>query len=448
MQIIICGAGQVGTALLQHLSIDYDIVLIDTQADLLEKIQNEYDVQVIAGNATDPNILKKAGIQEQSVLVAVTGSDEVNLTVCQLAASLFNVHFKAARLRRESYFQEEWHERIKEELKIDLILSPERDAAQSILQSFKIPYAFDAFSFGGNKLKLIGIQVDGTGGLVKKRIHEIYEIFALFDFKIIRIVRNYQAFIPENQDEILQNDALYFLVASSQSSELMKALGYRNEVAKPIIIFGASLVTSYILSSLNQNKHITIVEEDQEKIKDFIPHHQDITFLHGSPLHPEVLIEAGIEKASHTIAVTADDTVNILASLMAHSYGVTHPLALVQRIGYLSPLFALGIEKLIHPSQLIVASLLQKLTKDYFLSFYPLEGTSSGTVIEALVQEKARSLGMSSNSLNDVSIQVLAVVRQHKIVWEPTTLILDDRVILTTLPEGNQRVQRLFAPGA
>jgi trk system potassium uptake protein TrkA len=445
MKIVICGAGHVGQNLVHYLSSDYEIVLIDKDRSILEKTQANYDVQTICGNSSDLNILKKAQIQEDSAIVAVTESDEVNIITCQLAGFIFGASFKAARLRNESFFQETWHEKIKESFQIDLIFSQERNAAEAILQSFHVPYAFDTYYFASKELILIGIQIDSKSAIIHHTINSIYHVLAAFDVKIIRIIRNYQAFIPHKNDQIIANDALYFITPSSQKREVMKALGYAHESSKSVIIFGASAVSKHVLTTLADTEcAVVVIDESAEQIKKIAPYCSKALFLKGSPLNPDVLKEANVSKATYAIATTSDDTVNILSALMAHSYGVVHCLALMQRIGYLSPLFALGIEKMIHPAQLIMAFLLQKLTKKYVLSFYPLEGEFSGMVIESIVQEKSKAIGLSTEVLDDERIQVLAVVRDRQIIWNSTILQLGDCVILTTLPDGYQVFQRLF----
>lgn len=446
VKIIICGAGEVGKSLIRYLSLDYEIVVIDIDGKVLESIQNHYDVQVICGNAADINILKKAKIQPTSAIVAVTGNDEINIVACQLSHYFFNVQLKTARLRNESYFQDEFVEAFKQNFKIDLIFYPEYDAALSIMQSFHAPYAFDTFFFADGKLILIGIQIDNKSSLAKKTIEQIQEELSAFDFKIIRIIRNYLAFIPNKNEEIAVNDALYFLVSASQSQDIMSKLGYPNDKSTAVIIFGASVVSRFIIEKFFvAGRAVTVIEEDPEKIKKIAPFCPGVSFLNGSPLNPDVLREANVNTSGYAIAATSDDTVNILVALMAHSYGVDHSIVLMQKIGYLSPLFALGVEKMIHPSQLIISSLLQKLTKDYVVSFYPLEGEYNGTVIEAIIKNESKVVGRSSESINDDLIQVLGVVRENKIIWEDVILAVGDHVMLTTLSEGYYRFQKLFS---
>lgn len=443
MKIAIFGAGQVGQSLVHHLSPDYEMVVIDTQQLVLDKIQSKYDIQVIRGSAANPNILKKAMIQEDTVVVAVTGSDEINLLSCQIAGSLFGAYFKAARLRNEYYFREEWQEDLKKITGIDYLFSPERDAADAILNSFEFPHTFDAFPFASEMLMLLGIQIEEKSDLVHQSVEQIYHHLSGFNVKIVRIIRNYQAIMPKEHSKIKAHDALYFIAPKNESRSIMKALGYSQHRNHSLVIFGASLVSSYTLQKLKDHR-IILVDEDDKKIKKLAVEAPEVLFLKGHPLSDELLLEANIREAGYAIAATSDDAINILIALMAHSHGVKHSIALIQHSGYFFPLFALGIEKMVYPSQWVIAQLLQKLTKGHINVLYPLEGEYSGTVIEVVIQETSKAMGLSTSYLDRYGIHSLVVLRGQELIWEDVVLAPEDRLVLTVLPEGYREVQRLF----
>ena len=445
MKLVICGAGQVGQSLVHYLAADYDMVVIDVDGALLEKVQERYDVQTIRGSASDPGVLRKANFTRDTILIAVTGNDDVNLMACQLTQALFSSRCKVARLRNEHYFQEEWKAILQHHFAIDLIFSPERNAAESIVDSFSLPYAFDTFSFLEDKILLIGFQIDHRSPFIHQTINTITQ--SLPSLKIIRLIRNYQAFIPKASDTLGVNDALYLLVHKVHKRAVMKAFGYDQEELTPVILFGASLINAYVIQALEDTKHtFTVIDEDPQKMTQFSSLCPKAYFVKGNPLNPELLGATNIHESSYAISATSDDTTNILSALMAHSYGVEHCIALVRGIRYFSPLFSMGMEKMILPSQLIVARLLQKITKTYILSLYPLQGDDSGTVIEALVQQTSRALG-PTKAMEDKFLQILALEREEEILWNPKELQEGDRVLLTTLGDGYKRFQRWFSPG-
>lgn len=443
VKVIICGAGKIGQSLVHHLSSDHELVVIDTHRKILDSLTSDYDIQTLQGTCLNPKILAKAGIGKGTALVAVTNNDEVNLLCCQLSKFMFGVDVCAIRLKEESYFRREWEDMISQRFGIDVVLHPEKDATLSILQSFKVPYAFDTDVFADNKVRLVGFQVDKRGILLGKSLKEIFSMVDPMIFKVVMLIRNYSSFLPP-EDEVLQfGDALYCLIEEKDTSGFLTRLGYHRDHTRPVIIFGLSSVSECLLESM-PSRSVVVIEENLEKIKKVAPHMPWVQFMQGSPLDPELLKEAHIDEAAYVITLTNDDTTNILAALMCYRYGVSHSIALVQRIGSLSPLFALGIEKMVRPSQLLITRLLRKLTREHIVAFHPLEGDYSGAFIEAVVYENSRALGMLTKDINSEFSQVLGVMRQGELIWESPSLQRGDHVLMAVLPDGYPRFQKLF----
>lgn len=445
MKVVIAGAGHVGQSLIHYLSLDYDIVVIDNRGDILDRIQQRYDVQTICGSASDPKILHQAQLDEKAAFIAVTNNDDVNILSCQFAKAIGNPCFKAIRLHMDTYFKPRYQDMITKEWGIDLIFCPELNAQESIMKSFDMPYAFDSYFFFKEKLILLGIQILPKSPFVGKTLLSVQKVMGPHNVKLVRLIRGHNAFIPKFSHTLAVNDALYFLAEKDHCNTIMERFGFLKEEKEPIIFLGANTITEGILKALEeQQRPLVVIDEEEEALSSLAPHFPNVLFLQGSAFNPEILGAAHIEKSSYMICVTEDDTKNILASLMAHTYGVPHCITLVRSIGYLSPLFAMGIEKMIHPSQIIIGKLLQRLTKDYVNTFYPMEGESSGMVIEAAVHSKSRALGMDVEDINCPELHVLCIVRGEDIVWSPEDIHCGDCVLLSVAPSAYQRFQWLF----
>ena len=95
MNIIICGAGRVGFTIAKILSEQsHSITVIDQSSEDIQKIDDTLDVKSIVGKATYPSILEKANASEADMIIAVTRNDEINMLICQIAYSIFNVQKK------------------------------------------------------------------------------------------------------------------------------------------------------------------------------------------------------------------------------------------------------------------------------------------------------------------------------------------------------------------
>ena len=447
MKIIICGCGQIGQSLVRYLYLDYEIVLIDQDKKILQEVQELFDIQPICGSASDPDILQRAKIDEHSVIVAVTGSDDVNIVACQMAGSFFKAALKVAYLRHESYFSKKWHEHITKKLGIDLVLSPEREAAQAILKSIEIHYAFDVFSLAGGKLQFLGIHASENSVFLGILFRNFSEHFPKFKGSIGCIIRNHRIFLPTYSDKILPYDEIYFLVETKHTHEVMNSFGFMQHPVKKLIIFGATRVGKYLIEKIEEKgtEELVLIDENQEKLNDVALQISDTLLMKGSPINPEVLEEAGIGDSQYTIAVTNNDTVNIIASLMAKRYGVSHPLALVTHTNYLSTLSSLGIEKMINPAHLTVALLLKRLSKEYVENFYPLE-QYSGIVIEVIIKKTSPILKKSFSVLRASRINLLAIERRGKIFWNVESLKIGDHAILILKIDEYKKFKDLFEP--
>ena len=92
MNIIICGAGRVGYTIAKLLTEqDHSITVIDQSSDDIQKIKDDLDVKSIVGKATFPTVLEKANAEEADMIIAVTRNDEINMLICQIAFSIFNI---------------------------------------------------------------------------------------------------------------------------------------------------------------------------------------------------------------------------------------------------------------------------------------------------------------------------------------------------------------------
>ena len=162
MKVIICGAGQVGWQIARHLSGEKnDVTVVDSNADLVRRATDTLDVQGVAGFASYPDVLERAGARDADMIIAATHSDEVNMVTCQVAHSVFSVPRKIARLRAQSYLDAIYGDLFStKNLPIDVVISPEREVAEAALQRLAAPAAFDTESFMGGKAQLLGIALD------------------------------------------------------------------------------------------------------------------------------------------------------------------------------------------------------------------------------------------------------------------------------------------------
>ena len=176
----------------------HSITVIDLSSEDIQKISDTLDVKVIVGKATYPSILEKANASEADLIITVTRNDEINMLICQIAFSIFKVPKKIARIRSQDYLNPKFTGVYnKENLPIDVIISPEIEIAKSIQQNLEAPGALDSVPFAENKIRLLEILIKKNCPLIKVKLNEITKKYPNLDANIIGLIRDNKFIIPK-----------------------------------------------------------------------------------------------------------------------------------------------------------------------------------------------------------------------------------------------------------
>ena len=236
MNIIICGAGRVGFTIAKLLSEQkHSITVIDQSSEDIEKIKDSLDVNAIVGKATYPSILEKANASDADMIIAVTRNDEINMLICQIAYTVFKINKKIARIRSQYYLDPKFSKIYsKENLPIDVIISPEIEIARSIQRKLEAPGALDSVPFAEKQIRLLEILIKDNCKLIGLKLNELTNKFPNLDANIIAIIREDKSFIPKKTDQIKENDKIYVIINSSQMAETLEAFGHTEKISKKI----------------------------------------------------------------------------------------------------------------------------------------------------------------------------------------------------------------------
>ena len=208
MNIIICGAGRVGFTIAKQLSEQgHSITVIDPSSEDIQKIDDALDVKAIVGKGTYPSILEKANAAETGMIIAVTRNDEINMLICQIAFSIFKIPKKIARIRSQDYLNPKFTRVYnKENLPIDVIISPEIEIAKSIQRKLEAPGALDSVPFADNKIRLLEILINENCKLINIKLNDLTKKHPNLDANIIGIIRDEKFLIPKKNDDVKKND--------------------------------------------------------------------------------------------------------------------------------------------------------------------------------------------------------------------------------------------------
>jgi trk system potassium uptake protein TrkA len=307
MNIIICGAGRVGFTIAKQLSEQgHSITVIDTSSEDIQKIDDALDVKAIVGKATYPTILEKANAAETDMIIAVTRNDEINMVICQIAFSIFNIPKKIARIRSQDYLNPKFTTVYnKENLPIDVIISPELEIAKSIQRKLEAPGALDSVPFADNKIRLLEILINDGCSLINIKLKDLTKKYPNLDANVIGIIRDDKFLIPKKEDEIRKNDKIYVIINSSQTAETLEAFGHTEKVSKKILIVGGGNIGFNLAKNIEETldaARVKIVEKDKERAEFLASELNNTIVINGNGLDEEVLAEANLEEAETVLA--------------------------------------------------------------------------------------------------------------------------------------------------
>lgn len=451
MKVIICGAGQVGFNLAKYLASRNHVTVIDSEPELIGRINDRLDVKAICGYASYPEVLEKAGADSADLLIAVTHSDEVNMIACEVVQALFNVKKKIARIRNQSYLQPYCSALFAPgNLSIDVVISPEVEVARAIARSLMVPGAFDIIPLGYGLVKVIGVRCSLDTPVINTPISHITSLFPDLDINIIGLSRDERRFIPIPSDILKPGDEVYFIVDATKVIRAMEAFGYEGAESKRLLILGGGnigLCLAQLIESQYPSVSIQLIEMNEKRAEYISQKLQRSIVLSGDALDAEILMEAGVETVETVVAVTADDRVNILASLLSKRHGASRALSLINNTSYSPLVTSLGVDAVISPRVVTVSSILQNIRSGRISSVYSL-GEGFGELIEAEALGNSSLIGASVQDINvDHDLIVAAIIRVDRVIIpnSHTTIQLDDRVIMMISSRMIPKIEKMFS---
>ena len=458
MNIIICGAGRVGFTIAKLLSEQgHSITVIDQSSEDIQKINDTLDVKAIVGKATYPSILEKANAPETDMIIAVTRNDEINMLICQIAFSVFNIQKKIARIRSQDYLNPKFTRVYnKENLPIDVIISPEIEIAKSIQRKLEAPGALDSVPFANNQIRLLEILIKDDCKLIGLKLNELTKKFPNLDANIIAFIREEKSFIPKKTDTIKENDKIYVIINSSQMAETLEAFGHTEKISKKILIIGGGNIGYNLAKNIEDTLdgvRLKIIEKDKKRSEYLANELNNTIVINGNGLDEEVLSEANLDEAETVLALTNDDEDNLMVSVLVEKFAKDQKniedkrtMALINKPNYSLLQSSLKIDDLIDPRMNTVSSILKHIHKGTIENAYTISN-GEYEVIEAEIIESSELINIElKNSNLPEEIRIGAVLRNKKVIIPKSDFVFqkDDQIVLIVKKDAVGIVENLF----
>ena len=452
MNIIICGAGRVGYTISKILSEqNHSITVIDQSSDDIQKINEDLDVKAIVGKATYPSILEKADASNADMIIAVTRNDEINMLICQIAYTVFNIQKKIARIRSQDYLNPKFSKVYnKENLPIDVIISPELEIARSIQRKLEAPGTLDNVPFAENKIRLIEIIVNEKCPIANIKLNELTKKFPKLNANILGVIREDKFIILKKNDVMIKNDKAYVIINSLHIAQTLEAFGHKEKISNKLLIIGGGNIGFNLAKNLEQEfeeARIKIIEKDKIRAEYIANELNNTIVINGDGLDEDVLNEANIEDVETVLALTNDDEDNLMASVLVEKFSKDKKtMALINKPNYSLLQSSLKIDDLIDPRMHTVSSILKHVHKGTIENVYSILN-GDFEVIEADVIETSELINKElKNSDLPEEIRIGAVLRNNEIIIPRSNFIFkkNDKIVFLAKKDQLETVENLF----
>lgn len=451
MKIIICGAGQVGWQIARHLSGENnDVTVVDHNPELVRRATDTLDVQGVAGFASYPDILERAGAQDADMIIAATHSDEVNMVTCQVAHSVFSVQRKIARLRSQSYLTAIYSDLYRRDhLPIDVVISPEKEVAEAALQRIAAPAAFDTESFLGGQGQLLGITIGEECPVINTPLRQLTDLFSTLRALVVGVRREGSLFVPSAGDQLFPGDEAYLFTETKDVPRTLEVFGKTQSKLDRVVIIGGGNVGSAVASALEARTdrvRVKVIEKNREIAEAAADALDRTIVLNGDGLNSALLEEASITSADVVLALTDDDKTNLLASVRAKEMGCPMAISLVNDPTLVPLMGPLGIDAYINPRATTVSSILRHIRHGRVRAVYSI-GDAEAEMIEAQVLGTSPISGQRIKDINFPEGTMVGAVLKNGVMKKPTgEMRIDegDVIVIFAMADDVPEVERLL----
>ncbi len=425
MNIVIVGAGEVGTHIASQLVAEQkDVVIIEKDPESAARASSMLDCLVITGEGSNVDVLKQAGASKADIFIAATSIDEVNMISCFVAGSTFDTPVKIARVRNVDYMRKGLLKNAA--IGIDYLVNPEIEAAFDIVQTVLHGATSGIFAFQGTNAQLRDFLVKEDSvfnGVLVKDIRSIIDQ----KFIIAGVLRQEQLYIPHGDFQILTGDHIYIAALGKSFNKILARAGMTVDKLKRIVLVGGGLIGKHVAGMLIEDgKDVRIIEKDYEKCKELSALYPEATVINGNISDRDVFEEENIAYTDAIITTTQSEELNILAGVYAKGKGVKRAVALIDKLNYISLASNLGIDSCISAKMSSVDAILKFIRKGNIKNVYTIfEGQAEA--IEFIVTKNKKIIGKKLMELKlPEGCLIITIKRNRKTIIPDGSFVIDE----------------------
>ena len=445
MRIVIAGAGEVGTHLAKMLSNEnHEIILIDSEESRLKPIDVTLDVLTYEGSATSVRILQDSLKKKTDLFIAVTHSEDTNITSAILAKR-FGAIKTIARIDNLDYLEQNTLDFFKS-IGIDSLIYPELIAAREVLGLLHESGTSDFMGFSGGKLVMYIQKLDEKAPIINKSLQEISENNRSDKYRAVAIKRSGKTIIPRGNERFLVGDSVYIISTYEGIEEMMKSSGKESFDAKRIMILGGSRIGKHIALYMQKTCEVKLLDLNIAKCEELADILDKTLIINGDGRNVDLLDQEGITKMDAFVAVTGNSETNILACLLAKKMGVKMTIAEVENMEFINLAENTGIDTIINKKISAASRIFRHTASPNVTQVKCMAGTEA-EVLEFNVPENAK---ITKGTLRSIDFPRDAIVGGGTrdgvpfIATGDTIINANDKVVVFTLPSAYERLSKYF----
>ena len=416
MRIVILGAGQVGSSVAENLvSEANDLTVVDIDASRLKRLQDRLDLRTVTGNAAHPAVLEQAGARDADMLLAVTQSDETNMVACKLAATMFNIPTKIARIRSADYLS---HPEIfsPENFAVDHSICPEQVICDYIAKLLEFPESLQVLEFADGKVSLVAVRAFHGGPLVGQELQNLKRHLPQAETRVAAIYRSDAAVMPEGTTVIEAGDEVFFIAATENIRGVLRELRRMDKPVKRVMIGGGGNIGRRLARAIEKRYSVKIIEYNKNAAERLAGDLDRTLVLAGDVTDEELLRSENIGEMDVYCAVTNDDENNIMSSLLAKRLGARKVIALINRGSYVNLLQSGQIDIAISPAQQTIGTLLAHVRRGDCAVVHSLR-RGAAEALELVAHGDPRSSRVVGRRIEEIDLpkgaSIAAIVRHR-----------------------------------
>jgi trk system potassium uptake protein TrkA len=426
MKIVIVGAGQVGSTVVEALHDEHELVVVDLDAPRLAALSYRYDVATVEGNGASRSVLQQCGIKGADLLIACTSRDESNLIAAMFAKKLSPDTKVVARTTDEEYL-DVWRER---QLDVDLIVSSEHETAHAISRTIGVPAARQTDVFAEGQVQIVEFDVEEAATEVIGK--PLREAPLPRDSKVAAIIRGDGMVIPRGGEALQVGDRIIVIGSPQAAREWSAIMSIDRKRVDDVVVFGAGRIGVAVARMLlGQQVRVRLIEADRDRARTVAEKLPDARVFHATGIDPDFLERERIGHARAAIFAMRDDAKNHYASTLAKLHGVDFTIAVVHEQISEQVFESAGVDVVVNPRQVTAEELVRFAHDPRTLQVAMLEGDKY-EVLDVRVRGESEYANRRFGDMPATGALIGAIVRNGDAIFPHRDDVLrpGDRVIV------------------